>query len=559
MKIAGNNNRSPKGAGRLQVVLTLLAIMAVLLSGCGGGKDPTVTPSDSDTPSSGNVSDNSSPTPDDASDPSSDVASVDAVASGQFTFDETVSNTSGTVKEILPTGNTASLSNPLKGYADAQAEALRSAIVGTGNTENYYTITGKKYYVSSDKGDDANDGTSPSAPLKTIEAVRGLPLSEGDAVLFERGSVFRLYTTFLTVKGVTYGSYGTGEKPKFYGSPANLANAVWTPSVKRNVWQMDYIYADCGSMIFDHGQAVGYRKTGLRSLEKNTDFFQDKSTNTLYLYCDKGNPAKVYADIEIALRMGIIGVPSGVGNVVIDNLCLKYGGIMGVSCTWNAYNVSVTNCEIGYIGGATTTDGNSRYGNGIQFWTGAKNIVCNHNWIYQVFDTAISWQGYGGADFSYENITFNDNLLEYNNADFEYWDKGSTVRNFTMANNIMRFTSLGWGTRIDDGGPRGIDGSFVGNTKTMTVDGLRVQNNIIDCPGRMIINWQINAADIGSRLSVSGTKIYVNAQYRQDAEIYRGYKLNDSDPNSYSVTTAADFVAVMQRFDAQATLEWHEN
>ena len=141
MKKAGNNNRSLKGAGRLQVVLALLAILAVLLSGCGGGKDPSVTPSNSDTPSSGNVSDNSSPTPDDASDPSSDGPSVDAVASGQFTFDETVSNTSGTVKEVRPTGNTASLSNPLKGYADAQAEALRSAIVGTGNTENYYTIT----------------------------------------------------------------------------------------------------------------------------------------------------------------------------------------------------------------------------------------------------------------------------------------------------------------------------------------------------------------------------------------------------------------------------------
>lgn len=475
---------------------------------------------------------------------------------GKYYYDEKVVNEEGTVKEIIPTGNTANLSKQLKGYFDAEAETLRKKILNTKNTEEYYKITGNKYYVSSRNGDDSNSGLSPAEALKTAEGIRGLNLKPGDAVLFERGSVFRLDSSILTVNGVTYGSYGTGEKPKIYASPVNLATVTWVPSNKKNVWKIDYIYPDCGSMIFNHGKEVGYKKTNLRSLEKNTEFFQDKSSNTLYVYCDKGNPAKVYESIEIALEMPIINIPSNGKNIVIDNLCMKYSGQFAVKGTWNIKNVTVTNCEIGYIGGGTLNT-SSRYGNAIQFWTGSENIVCEYNWIYQTWDTAISWQGYGGSDFYYKNVSFCNNLLEFNNADYEYWDPGSSVENFSMCNNIMRFTALGWGTRENDGGYRGIEGNFVGNTKDMAVKKLYVKDNIIDCPGRMIVNWQIDPADINTELFVSGNKIYVNSSYRTGTEIVRGFKHDESEANGKHAKNADEFIAALKKFDPTAVLKWN--
>ena len=532
------------GIRRKGAIMAISLVVALLLSACKD-KAPAVKPS-------GNVNSTQSTS---SNDSSTEVSSVDPL-DGTITFEQTVSNTKENT-EILPKGNTANLNKPLKGYADNKAEKLRQEILNTGNTEEYYKITGTKYYVSSINGDDLNSGTSPDKAFKSIEGLATIELKSGDAVLFERGSVFRLYTTFLTSKGVTYGSYGTGEKPKIFGSAVNLTSVVWTPSVKKNVWQIDYVYAECAGMFFNHGKEIGYKRVGLRNLKKNTDFYQDPATDILYLYSDKGNPSKVYESIEFSTQMNIIGIPSGVDNVTIDNLCIKYGGIMGVSGTWNTDHINVTNCEIGYIGGGTTSNGTSRYGNAIQFWTGANDIVCDHNWIYQTWDTAISWQGYGGKEFTYTNISFSDNLLEYNNGDFEYWDDGSLIKDFTMARNIMRFTSLGWGTREDDGGYRGIDGSFVGNTKRMKVDNIQIKDNIIDCPGRYIINWVIEPTRLDKEIFISGTEIYVNPSYRTTDIILRGFVSNDAQDDSVSTDKAQIFEETLKRFDKNAILKWH--
>lgn len=542
-----------------RLVVVLLILSMVLLTGCNDKKTDSSKSEGNSSASQGNESNVSS---DDLDLPSDTEISTDGSAkvdplSGEFSFEETTSNINDNINEIIPSGNTANLSNPLDGYFSAEAEALRKDILSTSNTEKYYKITGTKYYVSS-KGDDSNSGLSPKEAIKSVDGISGLGLKSGDAVLFERGSVFRLYTAILAVDGVTYGSYGEGEKPKFYTSPLNFANVVWTPTSKKNVWQIDWVYADAGSMIFNHGKEIGYKKTSMRNLEKNTDFFQDNSTGVMYLYCDKGNPAKVYESIEVGVRMSMLNIPSGTDNVIVDNLCFKYGGIFAVNATWNTSNVTVTNCEMGYIGGCTVGDGSGRYGNAIQFWTGAKNIICDHNWIYQTFDTAVSWQGNGGYDFSYSDISFSDNLLEYNNADYEYWaGDGAYIKNFKMENNIMRFTALGWGTRLNDAGSRGIEGCFVGHTDNMSVDNISIKNTIIDCPGRFIINWNITPADKNTEIIVSNTKIYVNSSYRNTDEVLRGYKDADSDPNQVRATNADEFVTALKKFDSKAVLQWY--
>ncbi len=84
---------------------------------------------------------------------------------------------------------------------------------------------GKTYYIDPAAGDDANDGLTPARPLKTYAAREFV---HGDTVLFKRGSMIRdaLHARSGTAGApITYGAYGTGDKPAFLGSvPAGDAN-----------------------------------------------------------------------------------------------------------------------------------------------------------------------------------------------------------------------------------------------------------------------------------------------------------------------------------------------
>jgi parallel beta-helix repeat protein len=84
-----------------------------------------------------------------------------------------------------------------------------------------YTVNATVYYVSN-SGNDSNAGTSESLPWKTLTKVNSFTPKAGDQILFKRGDE---WTGSITVKAsgtsssrITYGAYGTGNKPKIYGS-----------------------------------------------------------------------------------------------------------------------------------------------------------------------------------------------------------------------------------------------------------------------------------------------------------------------------------------------------
>jgi hypothetical protein len=78
------------------------------------------------------------------------------------------------------------------------------------------------YYVSS-SGNDANSGTSEDSPWRSLEKVnKFFKFNPGDQVLFRRGDEW-VGTLKVNVSGtskhsIVYNAYGTGDKPKFYGS-----------------------------------------------------------------------------------------------------------------------------------------------------------------------------------------------------------------------------------------------------------------------------------------------------------------------------------------------------
>ncbi len=486
--------------------------------------------------------------------------------SGKITFNSNLKETvfRDDANELKAPVNSSNLGSNYVGGAEKEAAAMRDKILNTGNTEEYYTITGTKYYVSP-AGDDQNDGKSPEKPLRTIEAVNTLLLQAGDAVLFERGSVFRQTQAVRTVDGVIYGAYGKGEKPKFLASPMNFAEANWQPSERKNIWKTMYIYDEAGSMVFEHGEQIGYLKTSVRNLKANTQFYYNESDGYMYLYCDKGNPSDVYKSIEVGTKVPNFNIPTGT-SAIIDNICAKYSSWIAIKGHFNCKNVVVTNCEIGYVGGYLY--GVVRAGNAIQCWQGVQEGFKVQNcWIYQTFDTAVSWQGVGGEGCKYMNIVYDSNLTEYNNCDYEHWDHGATLGNFQITNNIMRFTALGWGTRLDDGGVRGIEGVFYAATNDMVhVGKVVVKDNIIDCPDRKVFDWEINGENAEGEVvwdtwdkyyTISGTKVYWKQAYRNSTEIVRGTQRVPTDEGVRSEDKNV-IEAGLKRFDPTLKFTWLE-
>lgn len=452
----------------------------------------------------------------------------------------------------------ANLSEPATGYAEEEAETLKNKILTASNTETLYKITGTKYYFSSN-GDDNNNGLTPETPFKTLRKIDYLALKDGDAILLERNSVFRITSTISlkNVKNLTIGSYGQGEKPRIYGSPKDFSvGNYWTCTEKENVWKADFQYTDACGMFFDHGKEIGslWRKN-VNSLTKNGDFHFDKASEAVYLYFDKGNPADYYKSIEI--------LPSGVhilnthnaSNLVIDNLCLKYTG--GFPYTSSGDSITVTNCEIGYTGGLW--NGKVRYGNGIEFSTTATNIKVENNWIYQIFDTALTWQD-STESAVYKNISFKNNLLEYNNSDIEFYTQGtSLVENFYIENNIMRFTSMGWGTQDEEGGIRSIEGCISAHTYQLNNVGLiTFKNNIMDCPSRWVINWR-SANNQNLNIETANNALYIKSSYRSTGVVLRGLaKTDEHIANEISANNADETMKAFERFDNTIDIHWYD-
>jgi parallel beta-helix repeat protein len=78
------------------------------------------------------------------------------------------------------------------------------------------------YYVDATAGNDNYHGTTIDAPWKTIAKVNGRTFQPGDSVLFKRGCTWREQLTVPSsgTEGnpITFGAYGTGDKPVISGA-----------------------------------------------------------------------------------------------------------------------------------------------------------------------------------------------------------------------------------------------------------------------------------------------------------------------------------------------------
>ncbi len=481
-------------------------------------------------------------------------------------------------------------------------------------TKTYeYEITGNIYYVSNSTQNGNGTKESPWSFNQLNTAIKNGTLKKSstsmDAVLLERGKEYRLATGELvwdTLTDPTYqryayldlpsntllGAYGEGSKPLLQASAKDYVNNTWTKLQGQNVWVTDApelnIYQNGGaqdaktttdngamSIVFNGGEKIGLRKgfpNDITDLSKEKlytvysegHFTFDPINNKLYIY-SSANPSEQYSSIEVSRCIVGINFAKRRENFVVDNIALKGFGNGAITGAYDNNHLTVTNCEIGYSGGALIGV-RKRYAGAVSFWCGGESFKVNNNWIYQTFDSAISPQGEEGSLTDYSGFEAIGNLLEYNNTDIEFFDNtaGSVWNNVKLTDNIMRYTTLGWGSRSVDHN-RGIQGVIRADLNDASSVQIAWQNNTVDAPGMEIINFKNTIASglfkfgISENSPIGNNVYYLNPNIRTGSAVLRNYKTTDDDSEVTTrlAETKPEYNASMSAFDTADNSEFY--
>ncbi len=393
-------------------------------------------------------------------------------------------------------------------------------------------VTGKKIYVSESTGNDDNDGLSESTPVKTISRANTLVGTNG-AVLLKRGDLWR--EPFTAKSNTIYTAYGEGEKPTIYASPENGASPEKWFLVHEDtetgalIWQYtdSNRLRDVGTLVLNDGEGFTMkeipsakgdkfyvRNSNLKTefdyktqLDKNFEHFHAANSSTvggiinidsargpLYFRCDNGNPGKVFDSIEFNVKDSIVKISGD--NITIDNLCLKYTGAHGIS-SGNVKNLTVTNCEIGWIGGSiqgynangNTNGSATRYGNGVEVYGSCDGYYINNCYVYECYDAGVTHQLSSrttSGDYREDNIEYSNNLITDCVYSIEYFlgapeGDNTLIRegnNVLFKENLLRRAGYGFGSiRPDSGNQRHIR---CGSTSQNRFTNYRIEGNIFD-------------------------------------------------------------------------------
>ena len=346
---------------------------------------------------------------------------------------------------------------------DTVADAMKKDII---NLKDSIKATGKTYYISN-RGDDGNDGLSPDSPWATPKKLSEIydSLKEGDAVLFERGSEWRITNgPLITAKeGVSYGAYGEGKKPVLIGSHRNYADeAYWNETEYPNVYVCSFAFNNAGVMVLDFSGKLGnynehmahkrlYGLGGFSSLSDLTEdcsYYNDVEEKKLYFCSHSGNPGKRFHSIEIGGRGSAI---YNRNSKYIENFEIRFFGY-GIH---GGTQMNVKGCIFSYIGGCQLhPDKNNPTvcGNAIEICGPCDGFYVENCWMYQICDTGITHQQWDRAGWlEHKNIAFRGNLVEYcywsiefNIIQSENGEKRKAY-NFEHSYNLLNMGGYGFG------------------------------------------------------------------------------------------------------------------
>ncbi len=295
------------------------------------------------------------------------------------------------------------------------------------------------YYVDATGGNDSNSGLSTSTAWKTIAKVNASKFSPGDQILFKRGATWREQLTVLSSGSsgnpITFGAYGSGTKPKILGSIDFSAPGSWTYE-GGNLWYATSA-VQIGNMIFNNETSVGFKKSQKTDLTTQGHFWWDDSNDRVYLY-STSSPGTFYTAIEAAKQQHGILI-DGSSYITIDGFDIRYAGGDGIKTDGGVTpckGIIIQNCDLSWIGGVYLS-GTTRYGNAIEIWAGASDVIVRYNRVNQAYDDGITWQN-NVAGKSASNVSFYYNIVSNCHTMFDYFQMGTgaTSTGILVYNNV---------------------------------------------------------------------------------------------------------------------------
>ncbi|MBI9102960.1 MAG: hypothetical protein JEY99_11125 [Spirochaetales bacterium] len=321
---------------------------------------------------------------------------------------------------------------------------------------------GNIYYVSN-SGNDSNDGLTQNSSWATLSKLNSMMFSfqPGDTILLNRGDVFRGHLEPMAGdegNWIQYSSYGTGAKPQIIGSIQLVESSDWELHSGNLYKTTADLSNDVGGVFFNSIDSNGYyedfgeRKWNLSDLLFDRDFYFDPTgeNNRLYLYSSGGAPDTIYSNIEASLNVHLVDI-SQKEYILFEGIHFNKGGGHGFSGDRGQYLI-IKGCDFSYMGGGflyydSENGRNVRYGNGIEFWTDANNILVEANRFWEIYDTAVTNQGHSRTSAQYHIYYLNNIIWNCGLASFELWnrDSSSEMSDIYFINNTSINPGYGWG------------------------------------------------------------------------------------------------------------------
>lgn len=310
---------------------------------------------------------------------------------------------------------------------------------------------GITYYVTTEQKQ--NDGKE----YISLNEVNNKAFNTGDKLLFERGKTYYLCLKPNVIdsnEGMFYiGSYGDTNKelPVISGATIIPKDTIWDEengiySIS-NAKLKDFdgfknVDNNIGFFKDENGNFYGNRKESLNDLKKQYDFYCD--TEKLYIK-DDTSPSKDLGDLYIANSTNLLMLTS---NTIIEGIKFESCGSNCIVKKQNTIkNIIINKCIIDGVGGkyqyGLESNNKTRFGNAIEFWDGASNIILTNNIIKNVYDAGITLQGYNN---NWNNVKIKGNIIINTSYPFELFaiNNAGAMKEVNILENLVIRQGKGW-------------------------------------------------------------------------------------------------------------------